>query len=125
MLLLPLQVLRTLGVPWSRDSSGRLTARIVVAPPPAPDTEERRSQRQALANLIGYDLDSTPPNRLGELSFTRRKLASPRRQELRRRDDVAHATEPWTSSVPLPRDLRIYADRKIPELGRASCRERV
>ena len=114
MLLLPLQVLRTLGVPWSRDSSGRLTARIVVAPPPAPDTEERRSQRQALANLIGYDLDSTPPNRLGELSFTRRKLASPRRQELRRRDDVAHATEPWTSSVPLPRDLRIYADRKIP-----------
>uniref|UniRef100_UPI003AAC3903 phosphatidylinositol 4,5-bisphosphate 3-kinase catalytic subunit gamma isoform n=1 Tax=Centroberyx gerrardi TaxID=166262 RepID=UPI003AAC3903 len=107
------QVIRTLDIPWSRDASGRLMARIVVTPPLAVDSEERQKQQQALAYLIGHDLDKEASDRLGELTFTRRKLASPRRQELRNRDDEFYATEPWTTSAPMPNDLQSHLNRKL------------
>ncbi|XP_071396359.1 phosphatidylinositol 4,5-bisphosphate 3-kinase catalytic subunit gamma isoform [Centroberyx affinis] len=107
------QVIRTLDIPWSRDASGRLMARIVVTPPLAVDSEERQKQQQALAYLIGHDLDKEASDRLGELTFTRRKLASPRRQELKNRDDEFYATEPWTTSAPMPNDLQSHLNRKL------------
>ncbi|CAB1329654.1 unnamed protein product [Coregonus sp. 'balchen'] len=106
------QVLRTLDVPWSRDSRGRQVARIVVSPKPD-DTEERQIHHRTLVNLIGLDLDTVAANRLGELSFTRRKLASPRQEELRRRDPRAYATEPWTTSAPIPKVQEEQLSRKM------------
>uniref|UniRef100_A0A3P8XZM4 Phosphatidylinositol 4,5-bisphosphate 3-kinase catalytic subunit gamma isoform n=2 Tax=Esox lucius TaxID=8010 RepID=A0A3P8XZM4_ESOLU len=106
------QVLRTLDVPWERDSHGQRVARIVVSPQPD-DTEERQSNRRALVSLIGHDLDTVAANRLGEVSFTRRKLVSPRQEELRRRDPRAYATEPWTTSVPTAKDQEEQFSRKL------------
>ncbi|KAM3872175.1 phosphatidylinositol 4,5-bisphosphate 3-kinase catalytic subunit gamma isoform [Diretmus argenteus] len=108
------QVIRTLDIPWSRDATGRLMARIVVTPPVAADSEERQKQQQALAYLIGHDLDKEASDRLEELTFTRRKLASPRRQELSNRDDTFYATEPWTTAAPMPKDLQGWLEKKLP-----------
>lgn len=107
------QVIRTLDIPWLRDAGGCPTTRIVVTPPLAVDSEERQRQQQTLLYLIGHDLDRESSDRLGELMFTRRKLASPRRQELRSRDDKAYATEPWTTSAPIPSGLD-HLNRKLP-----------
>uniref|UniRef100_A0A8C5BUQ2 phosphatidylinositol 3-kinase n=1 Tax=Gadus morhua TaxID=8049 RepID=A0A8C5BUQ2_GADMO len=107
------QVLRTLDVPWSRQADGRLAATIAVTPVAAADDGERQRQQALLATLIGHDLDREATNRLGELMVTRRKLASPRRQELKLRDNVVYATEPWTTTAPLPRDLQPHGDRSL------------
>ena len=107
------QVLRTLDVPWTRRADGRLAARVVATPVAAADDEERQRQQALLATLIGHDLDREATNRLGELMVTRRKLASPRRQELKLRDDVVYATEPWTTTAPLPRDLQPNEGRSL------------
>ncbi|KAM9350290.1 phosphatidylinositol 4,5-bisphosphate 3-kinase catalytic subunit gamma isoform [Symphorus nematophorus] len=108
------QVIRTLDIPWSCDDSGRLSARIAVRPLVAVDSEERKKQQQCLAYLIGHNLETDASDRLGELTFTRRKLASPRRQELRNRDDKLYATEPWITCAPVPNELQEQLNRKLP-----------
>ncbi|XP_035511915.1 phosphatidylinositol 4,5-bisphosphate 3-kinase catalytic subunit gamma isoform [Morone saxatilis] len=108
------QVIRTLDIPWSRDDTGRLSAHIVVKPLVAVDLEEEKKQQECLAYLIGHNLEKEASDRLGELTFTRRKLASPRRQELRNRDDKLYATEPWVTCAPIPNDLQDQINRKLP-----------
>ncbi|XP_029013301.1 phosphatidylinositol 4,5-bisphosphate 3-kinase catalytic subunit gamma isoform [Betta splendens] len=109
------QVLRTLDIPWSRDDAQCLCAHVVVKPAEASSSDENKTQQQqSLAYLIGYDLEKEASGRLGELMFTRRKLASPRRQELRKRDDKLYATEPWVTRAPFPTDLKGWQNRKVP-----------
>ncbi|KAM7404246.1 hypothetical protein PAMP_011612 [Pampus punctatissimus] len=108
------QVIRTLDIPWSCDDTGRLSAHIVVKPLVTVDSQEKQKQQQCLAYLISHDLEKEASDRLGELTFTRRKLASPRRQELRNRDDKLYATEPWITSAPVPNDLQDQLNRKLP-----------
>ncbi|XP_041800980.1 phosphatidylinositol 4,5-bisphosphate 3-kinase catalytic subunit gamma isoform isoform X2 [Chelmon rostratus] len=108
------QVIRTLDIPWSGDDTGHPLARIVAKPLVAVDSEEKKKQQQCLAYLIGHDLEKEASDRLGELTFTRRKLASPRRQELRKRDDLLYATEPWITCAPIPNDLQDQLNRKLP-----------
>lgn len=107
------QVIRTLDIPWSNDDTGRLSAQIVIKPLVAVDSEEKKKQQQCLAYLIGHNLEKEASDRLGELTFTRRKLASPRRQELKNRDDKLYATEPWITCVPIPNDLQDQLNRKL------------
>lgn len=95
-----------LDIPWTCEDTGLLSAQIVLRPVAAADSEERRAQQQCLSYLIGYNLDNEASDRLGELTFTRRKLASARRQELKNRDNKQYTTEPWTTSVPAPLDLQ-------------------
>ncbi|XP_035016101.1 phosphatidylinositol 4,5-bisphosphate 3-kinase catalytic subunit gamma isoform [Hippoglossus stenolepis] len=108
------QVIRTLDILWLREDTGHLSAHIVVKPVVAVDSEEKKKQQQSLAYLIGHNLEKEASDRLGELTFTRRKLASPRRQELRNRDDKLYATEPWVTCAPIPCDLQERINRKIP-----------
>ncbi|XP_073326337.1 phosphatidylinositol 4,5-bisphosphate 3-kinase catalytic subunit gamma isoform-like [Pagrus major] len=108
------QIIRTLDIPWSCDDTGRLSAHIMVQPVVAVDSEEKKKQQQCLACLIGHNLENEASDRLGELTFTRRKLASPRRQELRNRDDKLYATEPWITCAPIPNDLQDQLNRKLP-----------
>uniref|UniRef100_A0A8C5EQK4 phosphatidylinositol 3-kinase n=1 Tax=Gouania willdenowi TaxID=441366 RepID=A0A8C5EQK4_GOUWI len=105
------QVIRTLDIPWLRDDSQCLSAHLLVKPVVAADPEEMRRQQQCLSELIGYDLEREVSNRLGELMFTRRKLASPRRLELRNRNDTLYATEPWITTAPLSEDLQDWLKR--------------
>ncbi|KAF7210388.1 phosphatidylinositol 4,5-bisphosphate 3-kinase catalytic subunit gamma isoform [Nothobranchius furzeri] len=107
------QIVRTLDVPWSREDSQCLTANIVVKPQVATDPEEKIRQQQWLTYLIGHDLEREASDRLGELTFTRRKLASPRRQELKTRDDTSYTTEPWVTSAPVPNELEDWLERKF------------
>lgn len=86
----------------------------MVKPVEAVDSELKKKQQQCLAYLIGYDLETEASDRLGELTFTRRKLASPRRQELKNRDDRLYATEPWVTCAPLQTDLQDWLNRKFP-----------
>ncbi|XP_070766058.1 phosphatidylinositol 4,5-bisphosphate 3-kinase catalytic subunit gamma isoform [Enoplosus armatus] len=108
------QIIRTLDIPWSCDVTGHLLAHIVVQPLVAVDSEEKKKQQQCLAYLIGHNLEKEASDRLGELTFTRRKLASPRRQELRNRDNKIYATEPWITCAPIPNDLQEQLKRKLP-----------
>ncbi|XP_047459401.1 phosphatidylinositol 4,5-bisphosphate 3-kinase catalytic subunit gamma isoform [Mugil cephalus] len=108
------QVIRTLDIPWAFDDRQCLSAHLVIKPPLAVDSEEKKRQQQCLMYLIGHDLENEASDRLGELEFTRRKLASPRRQELRNRDDKLYATEPWITSSPIPNDLQDWLKRKLP-----------
>lgn len=107
------QVIRTLDIPWSRDNSGRLSAKMVVTQVVAVDSEERKKQQQLLAYLIGHNLETEACDRLGELTFTRRKLASPRREALKSRDDKLYATEPWITLAPIPVDLKDKINREL------------
>lgn len=75
---------------------------------------ERKTQQECLNYLIGHNLDNETSDRLGELTFTRRKLASPRRLELKKRDDRFYSTEPWTTSSPVPKELEDLVKRKHP-----------
>ncbi|XP_041860991.1 phosphatidylinositol 4,5-bisphosphate 3-kinase catalytic subunit gamma isoform isoform X2 [Melanotaenia boesemani] len=108
------QIIRTLDIPWSHDESQCLVAHIVVRPLVAVDSEEKKRQQQCLSYLIGHDLENEASDRLAELTFTRRKLASPRRQELKLRDDILYATESWITSAPVPEDLQDWLKRKLP-----------
>ncbi|XP_030589873.1 phosphatidylinositol 4,5-bisphosphate 3-kinase catalytic subunit gamma isoform-like [Archocentrus centrarchus] len=108
------QVIRTLDIPWSHDDPHCLTARILVKPPVAVDPEEKEKQRQCLTYLIGHDLEKEASDRLGELTFTRRKLAAPRKQELKNRDNKLYATEPWITYASLPDDLQEWLSRDLP-----------
>ncbi|XP_029995881.1 phosphatidylinositol 4,5-bisphosphate 3-kinase catalytic subunit gamma isoform [Sphaeramia orbicularis] len=108
------QVIRTLDIPWSCDDTGRLSAHIVVTPPVAVNSKKKQKQQELLSYLIGYDLEKAVSDRLDELTFTRRKLAAPRRQELRNRDDEFYATEPWITCAPIPNELQDQLKRKFP-----------
>ncbi|KAM6924701.1 phosphatidylinositol 4,5-bisphosphate 3-kinase catalytic subunit gamma isoform [Xenentodon cancila] len=108
------QIIRTLDIPWSNNDSNCLLAHIVVKPLVEVDSEEKKRQQQWLTYLTGHDLETEATDRLGELTFTRRKLASPRRQELKDRDDVLYATEPWITNAPVPEDLQDWLNRKVP-----------
>lgn len=108
------QVVRTLDLPWTCEDTGLLSAEIVVKPVAALGSVERKTQQERLNYLIGYNLDNEASDRLGELTFTRRKLASPRRHELKKRDDKFYSTEPWTTSSPLPKDLGDQVKRNHP-----------
>ncbi|XP_028680556.2 LOW QUALITY PROTEIN: phosphatidylinositol 4,5-bisphosphate 3-kinase catalytic subunit gamma isoform [Erpetoichthys calabaricus] len=72
---------------------------------PSKVTDVKDQLQTELTYLIGYDLSLTNGNRLNEISFTRRKLASARIVQLRNRDSKNYATEPWTSSIPLPKTM--------------------
>ncbi|TWW56207.1 Phosphatidylinositol 4,5-bisphosphate 3-kinase catalytic subunit gamma isoform [Takifugu flavidus] len=107
------QVIRTLDVPWTREDTGILSAQIVVKPA-AVESAERKTQEQCLNYLIGYNLDNEASDRLDELTFTRRKLTSPRRQELKNRNDKLYTTEPWIASSPVPNDCQDQIKRNHP-----------
>uniref|UniRef100_A0A8C6TAG0 phosphatidylinositol 3-kinase n=1 Tax=Neogobius melanostomus TaxID=47308 RepID=A0A8C6TAG0_9GOBI len=81
--------------------------------PDPDDSDERQQQQQLLTYLIGHDLEKEARDRLDELTFTRRKLSAPRRQELRRRDPFLYATEPWVSHAPLPTELQELLKRQL------------
>ncbi|KAJ8257558.1 hypothetical protein GJAV_G00186940 [Gymnothorax javanicus] len=102
------QVLQTLDAMWCLDAQGVRTYRIYVSHCPD-DTEERRHTQKMLKELIGYDLSAAATDRLSELNFTRRKFATPRKEELQRRDPKVYALEPWTTSVPLTMDQQSQA----------------
>ncbi|XP_026010722.1 phosphatidylinositol 4,5-bisphosphate 3-kinase catalytic subunit gamma isoform isoform X2 [Astatotilapia calliptera] len=108
------QVIRTLDIPWSRNDPHCLSAHIIVKPPVAVDPEENEKQQQCLTYLIGHDLEKEASDRLGELTFTRRKLASARKQELKKRDDKLYATEPWITHTALPEELQEWQNRDFP-----------
>lgn len=108
------QIIRTLDIPWSRDDSQCLVAHIVAKPLVAGDSEQKKRQQHCLTYLIGHDLEKEASDRLGELTFTRRKLASPRRLELRNRDEVLYATESWVTQAPIPNELEEWLNRKLP-----------
>ncbi|XP_062872106.1 phosphatidylinositol 4,5-bisphosphate 3-kinase catalytic subunit gamma isoform [Trichomycterus rosablanca] len=105
------QVLQTLDTPWFQDKEGQAVWITVLAKQDNP--QERQSYHFILDELIGYDLDSAAGNRLSELSFTRRKFATPRKEELKKRDTVAYATEPWTTSAPIAKDQQDQIKRKL------------
>ncbi|XP_056155912.1 phosphatidylinositol 4,5-bisphosphate 3-kinase catalytic subunit gamma isoform [Lampris incognitus] len=107
------QIISTLDIPWLLDVTGHLIAKIVITPQMSLDSEEKSKQQQSLAYLIGYDLDGEAPDRLKEVTFTRRKLTSSRRQELRNRDTKLYTTEPWTTSVPLPNDMQTHLQQTL------------
>lgn len=107
------QIVRTLDIPWSRDDLQYLSAQIVVKPLIAADPEEKERQQQCLNYLIGHDLEQEASDRLGELTFTRRKLASSRGQELKFRDETLYTTEPWITCAPIPNELEDWLKRKF------------
>ncbi|KAK3519109.1 hypothetical protein QTP70_016329 [Hemibagrus guttatus] len=107
------QVLKTLDAPWFQNTEGYQTVQIKVFAK-HDNPEERTEYQQILNDLIGYDFDCAAGNRLSELSFTRRKFATPRKEELKHRDPVAYATEPWSTSAPVSKDLQDQLKRKLP-----------
>ncbi|TSM04851.1 Phosphatidylinositol 4,5-bisphosphate 3-kinase catalytic subunit gamma isoform [Bagarius yarrelli] len=107
------QVLKTLDAPWFQNNEGYQTARVTVFAK-QDKSNEMKEYQQMLNGLIDYDLDCAAGHRLSELSFTRRKLATPRTEELNRRDSVAYATEPWATSAPIPKDLQDQLKCKLP-----------
>uniref|UniRef100_A0A3B4B565 Uncharacterized protein n=1 Tax=Periophthalmus magnuspinnatus TaxID=409849 RepID=A0A3B4B565_9GOBI len=99
------QVLRTLHIPWTHDQAGHRRTRILL--------KQREEQQQLLTYLIGHNLEKETRDRLDELTFTRRKLASLRRQEVANRDPEAYATEPWVTYTPLPNELQEHTKRSL------------
>lgn len=106
------QVLKTLDAPWFQGTDGLQTVCITVLAQKTASKEKINFQG-ILNELIGYDLDSSDTNRLNELGYTRRKFATPRREELKNRDPVAYATEPWITSTVLPNDQQGYLQQKL------------
>ncbi|KAI4901509.1 hypothetical protein NFI96_033444, partial [Prochilodus magdalenae] len=106
------QVLQTLDALWFRNADGHQTVWITVLAK-HDNSVERRSYQSLLDELIGYDLDSAAANRLSELSFARRKFSTPRKEELRKRNRIAYATEPWTTSAPVSKDQHDHLKRKL------------
>ncbi|KAK2885671.1 hypothetical protein Q8A67_016508 [Cirrhinus molitorella] len=97
------QVLKTLDAPWFQGNDGLQTVFVTVLAQKTTSKERIRFQG-VLNELISYDLDSSDTNRLSELGYTRRKFATPRSEELKKRDPTAYATEPWVTSTVLPND---------------------
>ncbi len=106
------QVLKTLDAPWFQGTDGLQTVYVTVLAQKTASKEKIHFQG-ILNELIGYDLDSSDTNRLNELGYTRRKFATSRREELKKRDPVAYATEPWVTSTVLPNDQQGYLQQKL------------
>ncbi|KAJ8370777.1 hypothetical protein SKAU_G00108050 [Synaphobranchus kaupii] len=107
------QVLQTLDAMRCQDSGGVRTYRILVTRCPD-DTEERQNIQRIITDLIEYDLNTATTDRLSELTFTRRKFAAPRKEELQRRDPRAYALEPWTTSAPFIKDQQSQLSQALP-----------
>lgn len=107
------QIIKTLDIPRSSGESGQVLAEIVVKEVLAVDSEEQEKQQQLLAHLIGHNLAKEACDRLGELSFTRRKLVFPRKEAIKSRDSRLYATEPWISLAPLPEQLQDRLNRPL------------
>lgn len=107
------QVLKTLNAPWFQNNEGYQTVKITVLARQEDKPKKRTEYQHILNELIGFDIDCEAGNRLSELSFTRRKFATPRMEELKHRDPVAYATEPWTTSAPIPKDQEDQLKRKL------------
>nr|XP_057907117.1 phosphatidylinositol 4,5-bisphosphate 3-kinase catalytic subunit gamma isoform [Doryrhamphus excisus] len=108
------QIIRTLNLPWCYDDAGLPTAHMVLKEMVAGYSEWKRKQHHLLPFLIGCNLEEEVSGRLGELAYTRRKLASWTNQELKRRDDTSYTTEPWIANTPVPDDLKSLLNRKLP-----------
>lgn len=107
------QILKTFDFPRSGDETGHVSVEIVVKEVLAADCEKEEQQQQLLAHLIGHNLAKEACDRLGELSFTRRKLASPRKEAIKSRDDRLYATEPWITLTPLPEEHQGKLNRRL------------
>uniref|UniRef100_A0A4W4EVY7 phosphatidylinositol 3-kinase n=1 Tax=Electrophorus electricus TaxID=8005 RepID=A0A4W4EVY7_ELEEL len=106
------QVLQTLDAPWFQDAEGHQAVWITALPKQG-NSEDMADYQHFLNELIGYDLDCAAVNRLSELCFARRMFATPRKEELKKRDPVVYATEPWTTSVPIPKDQQDQLKHKL------------
>ncbi|XP_015203454.2 phosphatidylinositol 4,5-bisphosphate 3-kinase catalytic subunit gamma isoform [Lepisosteus oculatus] len=107
------QILRTLEAVRYWHQQGIKMGKIFVKPT-SEGKEQGKTFHSNLAYLIGHDLNKTVVDRLDELSFARRKFASPRKIELCNRNPREYVTEPWTASVPLPKDQQTMLNSRIP-----------
>ncbi|XP_066554311.1 phosphatidylinositol 4,5-bisphosphate 3-kinase catalytic subunit gamma isoform [Amia ocellicauda] len=107
------QTLRALDVVRHWCSQGIKMDKIFVKPT-SKGTEKSKSLEKDLAFLIGQDLNVAVVDRLDELSFARRKFASPRRAEIRNRDPSDYATEPWIASAALSKDQQVTLNNGLP-----------
>uniref|UniRef100_A0A674D4L5 Phosphatidylinositol 4,5-bisphosphate 3-kinase catalytic subunit gamma isoform n=1 Tax=Salmo trutta TaxID=8032 RepID=A0A674D4L5_SALTR len=71
---------------------------------PQPSEESTQYQRY-LNYLIGYDVTDVSNVHDDELEFTRRKLLTPRKNELSDRDPKLYSMDPWITSKHLPEYL--------------------
>uniref|UniRef100_A0A8D0CIF8 Phosphatidylinositol 4,5-bisphosphate 3-kinase catalytic subunit gamma isoform n=1 Tax=Scleropages formosus TaxID=113540 RepID=A0A8D0CIF8_SCLFO len=71
-----------------------------------PQLSEESIQYQKYLNyLIGYDVTDVSNVHDDELEFTRRKLLTPRKNELLTRDPKIYSMDPWITTKPLPEYL--------------------
>ncbi|XP_023694840.1 phosphatidylinositol 4,5-bisphosphate 3-kinase catalytic subunit gamma isoform [Paramormyrops kingsleyae] len=68
-------------------------------------TDESIQYQKYLNYLIGYDVTDVSNVHDDELEFTRRKLLTPRKNELLTRDPKLYSMDPWVTSKPLPEYL--------------------
>ncbi|XP_061758731.1 phosphatidylinositol 4,5-bisphosphate 3-kinase catalytic subunit gamma isoform [Nerophis ophidion] len=108
------QIIRTLNMPWWYDDAGLRTAHMMLKETVTVDSESKQKQQHLLAFLMGHNLEEEVSDRLGELAYTRRKLASLRKEELKRRDETLYITEPWIANTPVQDDLKHLLNRKLP-----------
>ncbi|XP_041080817.1 phosphatidylinositol 4,5-bisphosphate 3-kinase catalytic subunit gamma isoform-like [Polyodon spathula] len=106
------QILKTLDSVRYWGLQGMNKGTIIVKANPK-DTEDSLRFQEDLSYMIGHDISMAVENRLDEFSFARRKLASTRRLEIRNRDYLAYATEPWAASTPIPKDLEAMLNYKV------------
>ncbi|CAL8405373.1 unnamed protein product [Arctogadus glacialis] len=66
-----------------------------------PQQDEALRYQRFLNQLIGYDVTDVSNVHDDELEFTRRKLLTPRRNELQERDPRLYAVDPWLTDRPL------------------------
>lgn len=78
--------------------------RIKLVARPQPSDESLQCQRY-LNYLIGYDVTDVSNVHDDELEFTRRKLLTPRRNELSDRDPKNYSMDSWMTRKPLPEHL--------------------
>ncbi|XP_043934659.1 phosphatidylinositol 4,5-bisphosphate 3-kinase catalytic subunit gamma isoform-like isoform X2 [Protopterus annectens] len=99
------QILLTLDALRYWKSMGMQRFQIHIRPKPT-ETDESKKFEETLKYLIGYDIGSMDILCHEETGFARRRLASPRQAELKKRDPVVYALEPWVATVPFPENLK-------------------
>ncbi|XP_014350198.1 phosphatidylinositol 4,5-bisphosphate 3-kinase catalytic subunit gamma isoform [Latimeria chalumnae] len=77
------------------------------------ETKEQEDFQKRLTYLIGYDIGIMSFHGIDELSFARRKLASPRQTEIKQRDPWLYAMEPWITSVPFPENIKAWIGEEL------------
>ncbi|CAL9683053.1 unnamed protein product [Knipowitschia caucasica] len=78
--------------------------RIQMVQRPQP-TEQSLQYQRYLNRLMGYDVTDVSNVHDDELEFTRRKLLTTRKIELRDRDPRLYCMDPWVSCKPLPQHV--------------------